>query len=159
MTREEELHQLMQSLYRRSGEATGYWPNYFLRDVRRNGGLAVAKKLLLPGQVSSGFDRLVRVRRADLSVETIALSERFRHLFSEAELAEAEHRLSQLPASAFPARVARDGLPEEVDDPTTVPEGSVKRVVVNQYERSAKARAACIRHHGNRCSVCDLDFE
>lgn len=51
MTREQEFNELMESLYRRSGEATGYWPNYFLRDVRKIGGLAAAKKLLSPGTV------------------------------------------------------------------------------------------------------------
>ncbi|WP_420438263.1 HNH endonuclease [Candidatus Poriferisodalis sp.] len=38
-------------------------------------------------------------------------------------------------------------------------EGASKRVVVNRFERSKKAREHCIRAHGARCAVCGLDFE
>ena len=34
MTTEADFHQEMLSLYRRTGMATGYWPNYFLGAVR-----------------------------------------------------------------------------------------------------------------------------
>ena len=46
MATEAEFHEEMLSMYRRTGVATGYWPGYFLRSVRQDGGLAVAKKLL-----------------------------------------------------------------------------------------------------------------
>jgi 5-methylcytosine-specific restriction protein A len=71
MGTETDLHDELLSLYRRTGEATGYWPNYYLRSVRKRGGLAVAKDLLGPGSVSSGFDRLIAVKRTDLSVEAV----------------------------------------------------------------------------------------
>ena len=45
----------MESLYRRSGEAMGYWPHRFLRAVRTHGGLVYAKKLLAPGATSTGI--------------------------------------------------------------------------------------------------------
>ncbi len=83
LSSETEFHEEMESLHRRTGEATGYWPNYFLRSVREEGGLEVAKKLLTRGRKSAGFDKLVKARRIDLSVEFIADSERFRHLFTE----------------------------------------------------------------------------
>jgi 5-methylcytosine-specific restriction protein A len=38
-------------------------------------------------------------------------------------------------------------------------EGRLKVVVVNYYERSAKARRACIKAHGFICAVCKFDFE
>jgi hypothetical protein len=38
-------------------------------------------------------------------------------------------------------------------------EGSQKKVYVNQYERDSKARAACIKHHGESCAICGFDFE
>lgn len=44
-------------------------------------------------------------------------------------------------------------LPEEL--PRFI-EGMSKRVVVNSYERDARARATCIQHHGVACSVCGL---
>lgn len=37
-------------------------------------------------------------------------------------------------------------------------EGKVVQVFVNRYERNQKARQECIRHHGNKCFVCDFDF-
>ena len=37
-------------------------------------------------------------------------------------------------------------------------EGMKKHVVVNVYERNAKARNACIKHYGSICYVCDFNF-
>jgi len=37
-------------------------------------------------------------------------------------------------------------------------EGALERVTVNRYERDPQARAACIRHYGAKCVVCDADF-
>ena len=159
MTLEDEFHAELLSLYRRTGEATGYWPNYFNRAVRNRGALALAKKLLIPGQVSSGFGRLVEVHRADLSLEYIALSDPFAALFTPSELAEARRRLDQLPKTAFLREVSEDWLaPDGVDGRQDYAEGAMTSVLVNRYERSAKAKAACIAHHGWRCSVCCLDF-
>jgi 5-methylcytosine-specific restriction protein A len=39
------------------------------------------------------------------------------------------------------------------------PEGAVRRVEVNRYERDRRASDACIAHHGMACSVRELDFE
>jgi 5-methylcytosine-specific restriction protein A len=44
----------------------------------------------------------------------------------------------------------------EMDD---LHEGAKVQVVVNKYERSAKAREVCIRHYGAQCTVCGLRFE
>lgn len=38
-------------------------------------------------------------------------------------------------------------------------EGSTQRVAVNAYERSSRAREACIEHYGYDCAVCGLNFE
>jgi hypothetical protein len=37
-------------------------------------------------------------------------------------------------------------------------EGSVKRVLVNKYERNAKARKACLAFYGYSCVVCKFNF-
>ena len=42
---------------------------------------------------------------------------------------------------------------------STLPEGAVRRVSVNAYERNAKARKACIDHYGTSCRICGFDFE
>lgn len=38
-------------------------------------------------------------------------------------------------------------------------EGASMSVTVNAYERSGRARAACLAHHGFKCAVCGFDFE
>lgn len=43
---EAQFDDAMVDIYRRTGEAFGYWPNYFLRMVRNQGGVVAAKKLL-----------------------------------------------------------------------------------------------------------------
>jgi 5-methylcytosine-specific restriction protein A len=48
--------------------------------------------------------------------------------------------------------------PEEIPVAATHTEGSIRQILVNAYERSAAARAACLAHYGHACSVCDFDF-
>jgi hypothetical protein len=40
----------------------------------------------------------------------------------------------------------------------TFPEGAVRTVSINAYERSASARAKCLQHHGTSCAVCGMSF-
>ena len=49
-------------------------------------------------------------------------------------------------------------LAEEISTPEKYSEGAKRTVTINAYERSAKARAACIAHHGHVCAVCGFDF-
>jgi 5-methylcytosine-specific restriction enzyme A len=48
--------------------------------------------------------------------------------------------------------------PDEVATADDFVEGRVQLVVVNIFERNAKARAACLNHYGFVCSVCDFNF-
>lgn len=49
--------------------------------------------------------------------------------------------------------------PDEIaDNSAIIVEGAKQQVTVNRYERSPKARAQCLAHHGYRCKVCNLDF-
>ena len=158
---ESDFHDEMVSLYRRSGDAIGYWPHRFRDAVRAQGGLPYAKKLLAPGAPTAGFDRLIEAGRADLSVEYLALDKRFRHLFTEDERDEAKSRLPLLSGPAFPFLSPPDqpATVGELSERDSYHEGDVQRVTVNRYERDPKARADCIDHHGLRCAVCDLCFE
>lgn len=52
-----------------------------------------------------------------------------------------------------------NALPEELAEPAKYPEGAQVRVTVNAFERNAKARSACIAHHGAVCAVCRIRFE
>jgi 5-methylcytosine-specific restriction enzyme A len=59
--------------------------------------------------------------------------------------------------SEWPTRAGTIVLnPEEVALGTVYEEGAVRRVVVNAYERNRAARAACVKHHGYACAVCDV---
>lgn len=49
--------------------------------------------------------------------------------------------------------------PEEIDPASDIYEGAARQVLVNAYERSAKARKKCIKHYGCSCSVCGFNFE
>ncbi len=50
-------------------------------------------------------------------------------------------------------------FPDEVHNSGHFPEGATKQVTVNVYERSVKARRACLNEYGYICSVCGFDFE
>ncbi len=160
MILEDQFTDAMLGLYRRTGEATGYWARYFLREVRKKRGLAVARRLLQSSRgISEGFDKLVAARRADLSVEALVLQEPYRGLFSPVELDEARQRLEKLPRSAFPLHVDPAFIyPDSLPPDQSYLEGAVRSVPVNAYERDPRARKACIRYHGTRCSVCNIDF-
>jgi len=50
-------------------------------------------------------------------------------------------------------------FPNELQAGERFDEGTVTQVLVNVYERDPRARAACLKHYGCRCAVCDLSFE
>ena len=50
-------------------------------------------------------------------------------------------------------------IPEEVSKPERYLEGAAKMIAVNAYERNSKARAACIKHYGAVCAICNFNFE
>ena len=55
--------------------------------------------------------------------------------------------------------------PDEVDpqeplvEGERIVEGARRRVTVNVYERNPKARKRCLEKHGDKCAVCDMNFE
>jgi 5-methylcytosine-specific restriction protein A len=50
-------------------------------------------------------------------------------------------------------------LAEEIVSPEKYSEGAKTTIAINAYERSAKARRACVQHHGLNCSVCGFNFQ
>ncbi len=48
--------------------------------------------------------------------------------------------------------------PDQVDSDISYFEGQTKQILVNAYERNAKARAKCIDHYTAVCCVCEFDF-
>lgn len=92
---ESEFHEEMVSIFRKSGEATGYWPRRFLQKVRKGGGLQAAREWLSPGKdLSPGLQRLAKERRIDLSMEALVLKEPWSQLFTEAEIKQAKRHLA-----------------------------------------------------------------
>jgi hypothetical protein len=64
MSLKAELTKAFVYLYRVAGQEVGYWGRRFLQSVKRNGGLATAKRMLLPrnaGQrmASMHFSKLI----------------------------------------------------------------------------------------------------
>ncbi len=72
---EEQLTADFLELYKKAGEEVGYWGRRFLQAVRRNGGFATVKRMLLPRTAGqrAGLDALLEAGRPDLTVEAIIL--------------------------------------------------------------------------------------
>ena len=160
----EELNAAMLNGYKIAGEEIGYWGKYYLRSVKNNGGLATAQRMLrkkLKNQsVQKGFRALIEAGRLDLSLESLVLQPRFRNLFTKEELAEAQRRLDMVPEYAKRIPVAPDeNHPDDLQDEKGYVEGAKKRITVNAYERDSKARKACLKRHGYRCAVCNMNFQ
>ena len=49
--------------------------------------------------------------------------------------------------------------PNEESSTATFVEGATRVAIVNAYERSSRARDACIKHFGLDCAVCGFNFE
>lgn len=75
-----------------------YNPHYFSQMMADLGPLDACKKLLKSGPhyKQSGFSKLWEAGRLNLSVEAIALSSEFTHLFTEQERATARKRLDDV---------------------------------------------------------------
>ncbi len=161
MTLENDLHDEMIALFRRAGEATGYWGTRYLQAVKRHGGLARAREMLKPRTASqrAGLDSLLQAGRPELSLEALVLEPRFASLFTITELDEARARLGRFREGSLIAVSDRERLyPDELEPGVTYPEGAKRQVRINAYERNPAARKASLAFHGRRCAACDLSF-
>ncbi|MCA8278512.1 HNH endonuclease [Burkholderia cepacia] len=48
--------------------------------------------------------------------------------------------------------------PEELSGDGVYAEGAVRKILVNEFERSQAARDVCIAHHGCLCAACGINF-
>ena len=162
MSVESRLSEELYDAYQRAGKEVGYWAHRYREALRRNGGVATARRMLRPlstGQ-RKGLDALLEANRADLTLESIVLKPEFRDLFTEVELTVAAQRLEGYVKVAAKHRKMRDRLyPDELDPGRKYQEGARKQVKVNAYERSPKARKECLAYHGYDCSVCGINFK
>lgn len=51
-----------------------------------------------------------------------------------------------------------DYFPDTLDENTILYEGLKKKITVNKYERSSRARDECIKSKGVNCIVCEMNF-
>lgn len=93
-TLEAEFHEEMISIYYKAGYETGYWANRFLQKVRKDGGLKAAQQWLKPEKgLSPGLQRLAKEKCPDLSMEALIQKDKWKELFTEAEIEEAQRRI------------------------------------------------------------------
>ncbi|WP_145206651.1 hypothetical protein [Sphingobium sp. B2] len=76
----------------RQCERIGYRPTGMLQMLGEHGAIDTARRLMA-APPSEGFHRLALLNRLDLAIESIALREPWRALFTDQELAKAERRL------------------------------------------------------------------
>jgi len=88
-------HEMVEKVYRAAGRETGYWAGYFLRSVKRYGGVSAARRLLQRGGVSNGLAKLAGLNRLDLAMETVVLDPAYASLFTDAERAAATQHLDE----------------------------------------------------------------
>ena len=158
--KESKFQKELEYLYQEVGKTTGYWANYYLRSIRRNGAVTHAKKALSKVDTTQGgFQKLIEVGRPDLSMEHSVLKTEFQELFTGLELQEAKRRLLTVPNYAWRQNVnPDDNFFGEIIDESIFIEGSKKQVTVNIYERNPQARASCLQKHGYKCKVCEFSF-
>ncbi|CAM3117610.1 hypothetical protein BZK31_03410 [Pseudomonas floridensis] len=163
MSVEEDFHHQMLDIYQHAGTEVGYWANYFLRGVKKHGGLNYARTALEKRKndsIQKGFQALVDAGRVDISMESLVVRPEFASLFTDVEIAEARARLDGIAPYARRERVPADKVfPDELPPGPPYIEGAIRQVTVNLYERNAKAREECLSKHGYDCAVCTMNFE
>ena len=90
---------MVEKVYRAAGRETGYWAGYFLKSVKRYGGVGAARRLLERGGISKGLAKLASLNRLDLAMETLVLDPAYTILFTEDERAIATRRLEEARAA------------------------------------------------------------
>lgn len=160
---ERRFEKKMYELYETAKKEYGYNATRFLQRLRSQGGVAAAHMVLrrrgTKDKPPQGLIEMVDRGGLDITVEVTVLQPIWRRLFSPDELQTARERLARY--GYPPARRRRRKTPltvDEVPNNPHFPEGSMRAVTVNSYERSPGARRECIKHHGALCYVCGFNF-
>lgn len=72
-----------------------YDPTIWISMSRKLGAAEAARRLVISGDIQSGFDRLVKAKRPDLTIEWAILNSRWDPLFSDQHREAARWRLDQ----------------------------------------------------------------
>jgi len=92
---EAQFHDAMLGLYKTAISEAGYNATRFLRMVSENGGMDAARTLLHASSVSEGYVALWERQRLDLTVEALVLQDKWKALFTPAEIEIARKRLAE----------------------------------------------------------------
>lgn len=95
MTLEDQFTAALRWTYE-AGRARGYIATYFLQMLDAYGGVETAKRLLAKRDTQAGLYKLWELDLLGDSMEAVVLQERYRPLFTEEEIAEAQRRLEKL---------------------------------------------------------------
>ena len=71
----------------------GYTPSIWMQMIQKHGAVDTARRLVVSGDLQDGFRRLLSMGRADLTVESSVLDERWYDLFTDQEREVARWRL------------------------------------------------------------------
>jgi hypothetical protein len=95
MMLEDQLTEGLRGTYE-AARSRGYIATYFLQMLEEYGGLETAKRLLAVSEPQTGLYKLWELHLLNESMEAVVLQERFRSLFTQAEMNEARRRLDEL---------------------------------------------------------------
>ena len=96
MQLEQEFNQAMFKIYY-SAKEIGYTASKFFQMLEQHGGLQTARNLINASTISSGYTRLWKLKRLDLSVEAVVHENSEWHpLFTAEELERCRKRLSEI---------------------------------------------------------------
>ena len=91
----DEFHRTMIGVYETAKDYE-YYATYFKQMLDEHGGVETAKRLLAKAEIQQGLMRLWEMKLLDHSMEALVIQERFRPLFTDAEVQEARRRLEAL---------------------------------------------------------------
>ena len=89
----DEFHEAMMNIYHSAKEECKHVSGYFLRMISEHGSVETAHRLLRGREPQSGFTKMWKCGRLDLTVECLVLNSRFQELFEYHELETARRRL------------------------------------------------------------------
>ena len=95
MSQEDDFHREMVRLGIETARDV-YPPTRFNQMVQEHGGVGTARRLLDTPDTSDGFARLWEAGRLDLTVEAVAIQDKWASLFTAEQLATARQRLTDL---------------------------------------------------------------
>ncbi|HJS20651.1 MAG TPA: hypothetical protein VJ785_18030 [Anaerolineales bacterium] len=94
-TLEEQFHHAMIGVYENAKDHD-YFATYFKRMLDEYHGVETAKRLLAKPGIQEGLMKLWEMKQLHQSMEAFVVQERFKPLFTDAEIAEAHRRLEEL---------------------------------------------------------------